>query len=106
MATDPLILENTIIIDNPIADSTAAMVIIKIELICPRSLFNKNPLNKKDIIIDNNIISKQTKIIIILERFIEIPNILKVNKNKGKVYISKLIILILNLLLIIHKLIL
>ena len=83
MVIDPFNLEKTIIIDKPIADSMAAIVIIKIDVNCPKLLlWKKDPYNN-EMIIERSIISKHSKIIIMLDLLIDIPNILKINKDKG-----------------------
>lgn len=82
--TDPFNLEKTIIIDKPIADSIAAIVIINIEPNCPKLLSEKNDPYNNDIIIESNIISKHNKTMIMFDLLIEIPNILKINKDKGR----------------------
>ena len=85
------------------ADSTAAIVIINIDAICPKLLSRKYVANKNDKMMDRSIISKHTKIKIILDLFIEIPKRLKINNNKGKVQNCISITLTLVLLLVIHK---
>jgi hypothetical protein len=70
--------------DNPIADSTAATVIIQRAIACPRIEVVKKDCIRKLKDIDNNIISIHIKIKIILERLITIPNTLKTNKTTGK----------------------
>ena len=82
--TDPFNLEKTIIIDKPMADSIAAIVIINIEPNCPKLLSEKKDPYNSDMIIESNIISKHNKTIIIFDLLIDIPNILKINKDKGK----------------------
>jgi len=71
-------------IDKPIADSIAAIVIINIEPNCPKLLSEKNDPYINDRIIDNNIISKHNNTIMIFDLLIEIPNILKIKRDKGK----------------------
>lgn len=90
-------------IERPIADSTAATVIMYIEHNCPKELSIINECIKKFNVRESNIISIHINIKIILDWFKIIPNILKINNNKGIKYKFISTILTLNLLLLIHK---